>query len=166
MVIDDGSLQLRPPTLEDVDAWLAGEDDELARAFEFPRRSTRADVVGAIEAWSEAWRSGGPVRCWAICDAATGAIAGGVELSRLDDGDVNLSYFVFAPWRRRGIATRAAELALAYAATAMGARRAVLDVLDGNAASIAVARRLGAAEVGTRPSHAGGVFRIFRRVLG
>lgn len=55
MVIDGGTLRLRPPTLADAPEWLAGEDDELARWFEFPRRSTLEDVVHAIERWSESW---------------------------------------------------------------------------------------------------------------
>src|SRR5688572_13104281 len=119
MIIESDILRLRPPTLADADEWLAGEDDELARWFEFPRRSTSEDVVCSIERWTDSWRVGGPVRCWAICDVTTAAIAGGVELRQLDPGDVNLSYFVFAPWRRRGLATRAAKLALDYAAMSM-----------------------------------------------
>src|SRR5687767_13237737 len=137
MILDDGTIRLRPPTLADAPEWLAGEDDELARGFEFPRRSTFDDAMRAITDWSESWRTGGPVRCWAICDVATAAIAGGVELRRLDEPhDVNLSYWVAPPWRRRGLATRAAELALGYAATAMGASRAILKILEGNAASL------------------------------
>jgi RimJ/RimL family protein N-acetyltransferase len=165
MVIDSDTLRLRPATLADVREWLAGEDDEVARWFEFPRRSTLDDAARAIEQWSESWRIGGPVRCWAICDRATGAITGGVELRRLDENDVNLSYFVFASWRRRGIATRAAELALEYAATAMQASRAVIKVLDGNIASLAVARHLNAQFVGTTPSDAGGTHLVFHRGL-
>ncbi len=165
MVIDSDTLRLRPPTIADAREWLAGEDDEVARWFEFPRRSTLDDVERAIQQWSESWRIGGPVRCWAICDRATGAITGGVELHQLDENDVNLSYFVFASWRRRGIATRAAELALEYAATSMQASRAVIKVLDGNIASLAVARRLKAQFVGTTPSDAGGTFLVFHRAL-
>jgi RimJ/RimL family protein N-acetyltransferase len=165
MVIDDGTLRLRPPTLADAGEWLAGEDDEIARWFEFPRRSTRDDVERAIERWSESWRLGGPVRCWAICDVATAAITGGVELSQLGEREVNLSYFVFAPWRGRGIATRAAAMALAYAATEMHASRAVIKVVEGNLASLAVARHLGAQLVGTAPSDAGGTFLVFHRAL-
>lgn len=120
MIIDGGRLRCRPPTTADAREWLAGEDDEIARWFEFPRRSTLEDGERAIERWSESWRLDGPVRCWAICDVATAAIVGGVELQRLDEHDVNLSYFVFAAWRGRGIATRAAELALDDAATEWG----------------------------------------------
>lgn len=165
MVIDSDTLRLRPPTVADAREWLSGEDDELARWFEFPRRSTREDVERAIERWSESWQLGGPVRCWAICDRTTGAIAGGVELRQVDETDVSLSYWVFPPWRRRGIATRAAELALDHAASAMGASRAVIKVLEGNVASIAVAKRLNAQLAGTTRSDAGGTLLVFHRVL-
>jgi RimJ/RimL family protein N-acetyltransferase len=165
MVIDRGMLRLRPPTPADAQAWLAGEDDEIVRGFEFSRRSTAEDVVRAIERWRESWQCDGPVRCWAVCDRDTGAIAGGVELCRRAPDEVNLSYWLAAAWRRRGIATRAAELALDYAATAMHASRAVIEVLADNAASIAVARRLDARLVGTRRSDAGGTFLVFHREL-
>lgn len=165
MVIDGDTLQLRPPTAADAREWLTGEDDEVVRWFEFPRRSTQEDVERAIECWNESWRLDGPDRCWAICDRATGAIMGGVALRRLDQHDVNLSYWVSAAWRRRGIARRAAELALGYAATAMHASRAVIKVLDGNVASLAVAKHLDARLVGTTPSDAGGTFLVFHRAL-
>jgi RimJ/RimL family protein N-acetyltransferase len=162
-VIEKDGLVLRPPRLADANEWLAGEDDEIARWFEFPRRSTIDDTTRAIERWRESWRTDGPVRCWAVCDATTGAIMGGVELSRLDETAVNLSYWVFAPWRRRGVATRAVTLALDYAATAMRVSRVVMKVLEGNAASIALAKRLGAQLVGTTASDAGGTFLVFHR---
>lgn len=162
-VLEDDMLLLRPPTLADAREWLAGEDDEMARWFEFPRRSTLEDVERAIRRWSESWSMGGPVRCWAICDRGSGAIVGGVELQRLGEDDVNLSYWVAAAWRGRGIATRAAQLALEYAATI--GTRAVLKIVDGNAASVAVAKHLGAELVGTAASDAGGTFLVFHRAL-
>lgn len=165
MVIDTETLRLRPPMIADAREWLAGEDDEIARWFEFPRRSTLDDVERAIEQWNESWRIGGPVRCWAICDRMTGAITGGVELHQLDQYEVRLSYWVAASWRRRGIATRATELALAYAATSLHASRAVINVLDGNIASLAVARHLDAQLVGSKPSDGGGTFLVFHRAL-
>ena len=107
----------------------------------------------------------GPVRQWAVCDPASGRILGGVEVRDLGDGDVNLSYVVFPFARRRGVATRAAGLALAYTAAEMGAKNAMVKVLAGNAASAGVARGLGAVEVGTEPSDAGGTFVVFRLAL-
>jgi hypothetical protein len=78
MVIEGDGFRLRPLTLADADAWLAGEDDHMRRGFEFPRASTREDVVGAIEGWTASWRTGGPIRKWAITDATTDAIMGDV----------------------------------------------------------------------------------------
>ena len=163
--LTDGVVRLRPLTFEDAAEWLAGEDEELIRGFESPRPSTRDDVTRAIERWTESWRTGGPVRQWAICDIAGSPILGGVEIRRLEGSEVNLSYVVFPPARRRGIAVRAARLALDYAAARMGARVAVIKALEGNVASLGVARRLSAVEIGRTPSDAGGTFIVFRLEL-
>ena len=164
-VLTDGVVRLRQLTAADAAEWLAGEDEELIRGFESPRPSTREDVDQAIERWTEWWRTGGPVRHWAICDIDGATILGGVEIRRLEGTDVNLSYVVFPAARRRGIATRAARLALDHAAAEMGARAAVIKVLEGNLASLGVARRLSAAETGRTPSDAGGTFIVFRLEL-
>jgi RimJ/RimL family protein N-acetyltransferase len=163
--LGDDLIVLRQLTLGDVDEWLAGEDDEQIRWFEFPRPATRADVERAIAAWQESWATGGPVRHWGACLRATGEIAGGVEVRVLGDGDVNLSYVVFPAFRRRGVATRAARLALAYAHSSLAATTAAIRVLEGNVASLGVARTLGAVEVGGEPSDAGGRFVVFRLAL-
>jgi len=165
MILEDHVVRLRPLAPADADEWLAGEDEAIVQGFEFPRPSTRDDAVRAIERWSGSWRTGGTVRHWAICDRASGAVAGGVEIRKLEGGDVNLSYCVFAPWRRRGFATRACALALAFAVRSMGATRAIVKVLDWNEASLAVARRLGARPIGSEPSEAGGTFVVFHRDL-
>ena len=179
MVIEGDGFVLRPLTLADADAWLAGEDDEIRRWFEFPRASTREDVVGAIESWTDSWRSGGQVRKWAITDSATGAVMGGVELRPVNSnmivggvgvcplvGHLNLSYEVFAQWRRRGFASRAARFAIGYAAKEMKASHVFLRVLPYNAASLGVARRLGAELIGTAPSPGGATYLVFRLNLG
>jgi RimJ/RimL family protein N-acetyltransferase len=149
---------LRGLELDDVDDWLAGEDEDQLRWFEVPRRSQRDDVVRAISAWRESWKVGGPVWQWGICDRPSGTIAGGVELRRIDDSTANLSYVVFSPWRRRGFALEAASHAVAYAADHLGVRNVVMKILEGNVASLALASRLGATEVGSAPSDAGGRF--------
>src|SRR5947208_14016172 len=101
-VLEDDVVRLRPLSLDDVDDWLAGEDDEMIRWFEFPRPSTRDDVTRAIGRWQESWASNGPVRQWGVCDRLTRRILGGVELRDLGDWQVNLSYVVFPPFRRAG----------------------------------------------------------------
>lgn len=165
VVLEDDAVVLRSLTLDDADEWLAGEDDEQIRWFEFPRPATHDDVVEAIERWQDSWRSGGPVRQWAVCLRSSGRIAGGVEVRDLGGGEVNVSYVVFPEFRRLGIATRAVRLALRYAATEMGARVGLIKILDGNLASISVARRLGALASGTTPSDADGTFLVFRLQL-
>ena len=151
-IINDKLVRLRPLDLGDVDEWMAGEDAEQIRWFESPGSATRHNVVDAIRKWMQSWRTSGPVRHWAVCEPATDRILGGVEVRDLGGGEVKLSYVVF-PWaRRRGVATRAAELALAYAAKEMGAQTAIIRVLEGNQASLGVARRLGAVESRREPS--------------
>jgi len=165
-VLVDDQIQLRALTIDDVDEWLAGEDPEQIRWFELDGRATRESVVRAIESWAESWRTSGPVRQWAVCDRGTSRIMGGVGVRDLGQGEVNLSYSVFAPFRRAGVATRASRLALKYAADAMGATVAVIKILDGNHISEGVARRLGAVAAGTAESDAGGTYIVFRLALG
>lgn len=164
-MLEDEAVVLRPLTLGDVHEWLAGEDDEQIRWFEFPRPASRDDVIAAIERWQESWRSGGPVRHWAVCQRSSNWIAGGVEVRDLGDGEVNLSYVVFPEFRRTGVAMRAARLALCYAAAELEARVAVIKILKGNIPSIGVAQRLGAVPSGTAPSDADGTFLVFRLAL-
>jgi RimJ/RimL family protein N-acetyltransferase len=92
-------------------------------------------------------------------------VAGGVEVRDLGNDRVNLSYVIFPPYRRRGLATRASRLALDYAAQALGASCAVIKILEGNEASLGVARNLGAELVGHEPSDAGGRFVVFHLPL-
>lgn len=165
VLLSDEVVVLRPLTPDDVDAWMAGEDAEQIHWFGFPGPAPRVNVERAIAAWVESWRTSGPVRHWAICDHETDGIIGGVELRDLGDGDVNVSYVVFPAWRRRGIATRACRLALAYAAGVMDCRVAVFKVLPANAASIAVARRLGATVTGMEGTEAGNISVVLRLAL-
>lgn len=162
VVLNDEVVLLRPLSLADVDEWMAGEDDEQIRWFEFPGPASRANVVSAVENWMASWSVGGPVRHWGVSERTSGTIVGGVEVRDLGGGEVNLSYVVFPAFRGRGIATRAATLALGYAANEMGAETAIVKVLEGNRASFGVVRRLGAVEIGMQPSDAGGSFVVFR----
>jgi RimJ/RimL family protein N-acetyltransferase len=161
----DDVVILRRLSMDDVDAWLAGADDEQIRWFAFPGPATRAHVERAIAAWQESWASEGPVRQWWVCRRPTGELAGGVEVRDLEDGRVNLSYVVFPAHRRHGLATRASRLALDYASRVLGASSAVIKIVEGNEASLGVARRLGADLVGYEPSDAGGRFVVFSLTL-
>jgi RimJ/RimL family protein N-acetyltransferase len=154
------SIRLRPLVLGEAEEWLAGEDDEQIRWFEAPAPSTLSDVTRAIGEWQSSWRDLGPVRHWGIRPLDADTLFGGVELRELGDAVVNLSYLVFPPYRRAGIAVSASKVALRYATKEMGARQAMVKVLQGNEASLAVARRLGAEPSVTEPSDLGGTHLI------
>ncbi|GAB4003718.1 hypothetical protein GCM10029992_46620 [Glycomyces albus] len=78
----------------------------------------------------------------------------------LPPGEVNLAYGIYAPWRRRGIATKAVLLACDYAA-GRGAVRAVIRCEPANPASAAVAERAGFAPAGRRRDDDGAAHRWF-----
>ncbi len=90
-IISDQLARLRPLDLGDVDEWMAGEDDEQIRWFEFPGSATRHNVVDAIRKWVHSWRTRGPVRHWAVCEPTTDHILGGVKARDLGGGEVNRS---------------------------------------------------------------------------
>lgn len=141
--LEDGVVRLRPLRPEDADAWLAGEDDEIRRWFQFPRASNRADVAGAIEAWRRSWREGGRVRHFGIWEQESGALVGGVELRDRGEGAAYVSYLVFAPHRGRGHASRAVRLAVIHAEQAMPIERLVIITDAANEASQRVALAAG-----------------------
>jgi RimJ/RimL family protein N-acetyltransferase len=154
-------------TSADAAPWLAGEDDAQVQAFEFPHPATLSDVERGIERWRASWADGGPVRQWAVRVDEDGPPVGGVELRDLGEWQrANLSYVIFPPFRRRGLATAAARAAVRWGATHLGVRDIHLEVRYGNVASLAVARRLGATEVGPSTSPAGTAYIVFALPVG
>ena len=145
-VLTDGVVVLDGHTLADVQAQVAGEDDEQARRFGwYPNRSTDETVRSAIERWQEQWRTGGSTRAFAL--RVDGVLAGGCEL-RLRDGGAELSYYVFPAFRRRGLATRAVLVAWGYALGDLGLEWVEAHIEPDNGASLGVARSAGLAAEG------------------
>jgi RimJ/RimL family protein N-acetyltransferase len=71
----------------DVQAHLAGEDEETSRRFGWwQERSTEETVLAAYREWAAQWQSGGPTRAFAARDAVTGHLVGGCELRIQADG--------------------------------------------------------------------------------
>jgi RimJ/RimL family protein N-acetyltransferase len=165
IVLRGDGLELRPLTRDDAPEHLAGEDDAQIRAFEFPRSATIDDVLGAVDRWLESWQNDGPVRNFGVFDVRTRALIGNVEIRITAPERVDVSYLVFPPWRRRGVATAALRIALSYAGGVLGASTATIKVLFDNEASIGVARALGAVRVGSEPSPGGSRFEVFEREL-
>ena len=65
-----------------------------------------------------------------------------------EDGFVHVLYAVFAPWRGRGVATRAVRLLADYSAEVFPYRPLLFRVERDNVASLAVARSVGAIVTG------------------
>ena len=114
--LHDDVVILNQYTDEDLEAHLAGEDEETARRFGWwPKTSTPATVRDAFARWAHDWETGGPVRAFATREQATGRLVGGCELRIKPGGPANVSYWTNAADRGRGHATRSLALLLDYA---------------------------------------------------
>ncbi|MFI6216001.1 GNAT family N-acetyltransferase [Nocardia brasiliensis] len=146
MLLSDGVVALRPITMADAEAHLAGEDDELAHWLN-GGRGTLETVVRHIDRCVQQWEQKGANRTFAVLDVASGTLAGTVDVHTrepyLATRQANLAYGIYPQWRKRGIATRAVELACRYLRTADLATYAVIRVDPDNHASAAVALRAG-----------------------
>jgi RimJ/RimL family protein N-acetyltransferase len=143
--LSDGIIALSPLRLDDAEAHLAGEDEQLVRWLS-GGPGTREGVEDYIRHCREQWDTAGPLRAFGIRVGIDEALAGTIDLrftaEGLSPGQVNVAYGLYPYWRGRGLATRAVLLVSRYAASE-GAKEAVIRVEPGNAASAAVARRAG-----------------------
>jgi RimJ/RimL family protein N-acetyltransferase len=90
--LTDGVVILDAHTLADLEAHLAGEDEEQARRFGwYPERSTRESVRAAIEGWQEQWSMGGPTRAFAVRSVQSGELVGGCEVRLQGAGVAHIS---------------------------------------------------------------------------
>jgi len=147
--LTDGVIQLRPLTQADAAAHLAGEDEEMAKWLS-GGPSTAATVQTAIDKFEEQWRTLGPRRAFGVFDCSNDQLIGFVEanLELLGNpAEVNVSYGIFFPWRGRGLAGRAIDLAAEYLRSATEARGIVLQIAPENVRSIRVAEKAGFARV-------------------
>jgi len=142
--LTDGVVRVDGFTLEDVEAHLAGEDEQTARRSGWwPKRSTPETVANAIRRWNDAWATSGPTRAFAVRDAATGQLVGHCELRHQEAGIAHVSYSTGWANRGRGYASRALRLLSAWAFREADVERLELYVEPDNTASRGVARRAG-----------------------
>jgi RimJ/RimL family protein N-acetyltransferase len=160
--LSDGVLVLSPLVLDDAREWLAGQDEEQIRWFEFPRPAELSDVQRFIGGTMESWRTPNGHWHWGIRSVENPTLMGGVDLRDLGSGEFNLSYVIFPLFRNQGFATRASVLAIKYGREVLEARGVVIKMLTDNEYSIKLAERLSAHYVGTEPSGAGNAFKVYR----
>ena len=131
-----------------------------AGAFAAAARES-VDTVGRWMPWCvEDYSAATALQWFALCDAAfagntacdigvfdeAGTLLGGVGLNQLNHQHkvANLGYWVRAAKQRQGVCLRAAQALANYGFGELGLGRIEIVIAEGNAPSVAVARKLGA----------------------
>jgi RimJ/RimL family protein N-acetyltransferase len=102
------------------------------------RRSQLARVAEADQMWEA-----GASYLYAVVTVAHGTLVGQIGLSRRPGGSVELGYWIAAGQAGRGFGTAAARAMTRVALALPGAHRAEIHCDQANAASAAIARKLG-----------------------
>ena len=123
--VSDGVVSLRTPGPADLAVLVAGRDEEFDR------------WLGAEAEMSP------PLACIVVADRVVGWIDYDIDRSWLQDGEVNVGYFLLAGERGKGFATRAVELLIRHLADETSYQVATLLIDARNFKSLAVARRAG-----------------------
>lgn len=142
----DDVVVLRPWSPDDVEALVDGFGHPSVTQW-FPVEVPFTGSPGRLSP-TRRRRRGSPTNAtFAVVHAETGILAGGVDVDEIDwaarSGDVGYWLAVSARGRGRGLATRAVRLVARWALADVGLARLTLLAEPGNAASLAVAARVG-----------------------
>ena len=143
--LTDGRLVVRPFTADDAPAVRAAcLDPDVARwIHRLPDDYSQADAEAFIV---DSWRrlAAGDRARLAIADAATGDLLGSISLDLFVERQAGeIGYWVTREARRRGVAEAAARLIMRWAFDELGLERLEIMTYPGNAASQALAEKLG-----------------------
>ena len=143
MRLEDEAVLLRPFALDDVQALVAAldGDEEIARWTRIPSPYAESDAREFITGTSE--------RAFAICDAVTGDLIGGIGARLHEEGVVEVGYWVRADRRGEGVAPKALRLLSHWAIEELGADRIQLITDPANVGSQRVAEKVGFQREGT-----------------
>jgi ribosomal-protein-alanine N-acetyltransferase len=136
VILQDEQILLRPLAEADVSTVAeACQDRDIQRwlsALPFPygEEDARTFIQSATDAR-------------AITDAATGELLGCIGWDEVDQGNLQIGYWVKREARGRGVATRALSLLARWALEERGSPRAQLLAEPGNVASCRVAEKAG-----------------------
>ncbi|WP_353508487.1 GNAT family N-acetyltransferase, partial [Intrasporangium sp.] len=138
--LQEGDLLLRPWATGVVDQSVQVQD-ETAQWFDLPSDPPGAPRhTGWVADPREQWDSGSPAT---FLVEWQGMPAGSVDVTRLADGVGSLSWVVYAPFRGRGLASRAVRLLVEFAFAELGLRRVEAHVDPLNRPSLRIALRAG-----------------------
>jgi RimJ/RimL family protein N-acetyltransferase len=142
---DDDSLILRPRRPEDADALVAAcQDPEIPRWTRVPSPYTREDALEFIASSQRDAETGESVGVLAF-DDRTGELLGSLSIMDLlaEPGYGEIGYWLAAPARGRGIATRAVRLLTDWGHETLQLDRIEIIVHQDNTASHGVPQRAG-----------------------
>ncbi|SEB51041.1 Protein N-acetyltransferase, RimJ/RimL family [Paramicrobacterium humi] len=141
---DDGVVMLRPLTMADADAHLAGQDVEYVTWLD-GADGTEATEKRRLADAEKAWEAGGPTFAFAIMSEGklAGTITAEVGREDLHDNQADIVYGLYPDTRGRGIATRAVMLMVSFLDQVPGISEAVIRVSPANPRSRSVAERAG-----------------------
>jgi len=147
--LSDGVVTLRAWRDEDIEAAIAGHDEEIAHWFGFPQvRPSYERHKEAVDAWHRAYAEGRSVVAFVI--EAGGEVVGSIDVRDVGEHTGEITWAVYAGHRRRGYATRAARLVADYALGELGYTRVQAKVEPENTRSTRVATRSGMLREGIR----------------
>jgi RimJ/RimL family protein N-acetyltransferase len=155
--LSDGVITLRAKTGDDVDALVAiCSDPEIPRWTRVPSPYTAEDALGWL-AGAELELATGSAINWLAVDER-GEVVASVAVQSIDRerGSAEIGYWVAAPARGRGIATRAVRLACDWAVRELGLEQLEIMAHEDNPASQGVARAAGFVESGEQHVGPGG----------
>jgi len=150
--LSDGTVTLRPWTLDDVPAIAAAcADHEIARwIHQLPSPYRESDAREYVLSTEAGWHNGIGA-FFAVVESVNGEVIGSIAVHVLDGAlaSVEIGYWTAAAARGRDLTTRALTLLSRWALEDAGAERVQLraDVL--NAASLRVAEKAGFTREGT-----------------
>jgi len=143
--LHDDVVALRPPASDDVAPITAAvQDPDIPRFTMVPSPYGEADAVAYVDSSREAWRDGTRAP-FVIVARSTGRLLGAIGIHHIDHdaGTAHIGYWVAAPVRGAGVATRALRLASTWALTGLGLHRLEAPVFTENLASRRVAEGAG-----------------------
>jgi RimJ/RimL family protein N-acetyltransferase len=151
--LSDRIVTLRELTAADVAAvTVACRDPEIVRwTTEIPENYTEEDARQWIESTLAGWKRGNAE--FAITDRATDSFAGAIGLFARADWMAEIGYWIAAPFRGCGFATRALGLVVEWGHS-LGFVRLQLTILPGNDPSARVATKAGFVEEGVLRAYA------------